>query len=135
MWSQSYDAERAVENLIGVKGVMNRITVKPPRPVTAGLIQQNVQRQGDHHATSPRTLRRPHAHPRHYRRSVREASAADAGDGARSDRRRRDGTLETRIAGAGGTALEPAAGRRDPAAGRRRSSAVGAGASRPRAVP
>jgi osmotically-inducible protein OsmY len=53
MWSQSYDAERAVENLIGVKGVMNRITVKPPRPVTGDVrkaIEQALERRAEREA-------------------------------------------------------------------------------------
>jgi osmotically-inducible protein OsmY len=53
MWSQRYDAERAVENLTGVKGVVNRITVKPPKPVTGDVrkaIEQALERRAEREA-------------------------------------------------------------------------------------
>lgn len=52
-WSQRADAERAVRNLIGVKGVVNRITVKPTKPVTEDVskaIEQALERRAEREA-------------------------------------------------------------------------------------
>jgi osmotically-inducible protein OsmY len=52
-WSQRIDAERAVRNLVGVKGVVNRIQVKPPA-VPAGtvrsVIEQTLERRAEREA-------------------------------------------------------------------------------------
>ncbi|HEX9819287.1 MAG TPA: nicotinate phosphoribosyltransferase [Methylomirabilota bacterium] len=42
-WSECDDTERAVRNLTGVKGVANRITVEPARPVT-GDVRKAIER-------------------------------------------------------------------------------------------
>jgi osmotically-inducible protein OsmY len=42
-WSEREDAARAVRNLAGVQGVVNRITVTPPRPL-AGDVRRAVER-------------------------------------------------------------------------------------------
>jgi osmotically-inducible protein OsmY len=52
-WSQRNDAERAVRNLTGVKGVASRITVKPAKPVTADVhkaIEQVLERRAEREA-------------------------------------------------------------------------------------
>jgi osmotically-inducible protein OsmY len=52
-WSNRYDAERAVENLTGVTGVVNRITVKAAKPVTADVhkaIEQALERRAEREA-------------------------------------------------------------------------------------
>ena len=52
-WSQHDDAERAVRNLAGVKGVMNGITVKPTKPVTEDVhkaIEQALERRAEREA-------------------------------------------------------------------------------------
>ena len=52
-WSQRADAERAVRNLTSVKGVVNRITVKPTRPVTEDVhraIEQALERRAEREA-------------------------------------------------------------------------------------
>jgi osmotically-inducible protein OsmY len=52
-WSQRYDAERAVESLTGVTGVVNRITVKAPTPVTGDVrkaIEQALERRAEREA-------------------------------------------------------------------------------------
>jgi len=52
-WSQRDDAERAVRNLTGVKSVVNKITVTPPKPVTAGVqkaIEQALERRAEREA-------------------------------------------------------------------------------------
>lgn len=41
-WSQRDDAERAVRNLSGVRGVTNRLEVKPPK-VAAGEVQNSIE--------------------------------------------------------------------------------------------
>jgi osmotically-inducible protein OsmY len=53
IWSQRDDAERAVNNLTGVKGVVNRITVKAVKPVTADVrkaIEQALERRAEREA-------------------------------------------------------------------------------------
>jgi osmotically-inducible protein OsmY len=52
-WSQRDDAERAVRNLTGVKSVVNKITVTPPKPVTEGVqkaIEQALERRAEREA-------------------------------------------------------------------------------------
>ena len=52
-WSQRYDAERAVRNLTGVKFVVNKITVKPTKPVTEDVrraIEQALERRAEREA-------------------------------------------------------------------------------------
>ena len=52
-WSQRQDAERAVRNLAGVKGVVNRITVVEAEPVTQGVrtaIEQALERRAEREA-------------------------------------------------------------------------------------
>jgi len=52
-WSQRNNAERAVRNLTGVKGVANRITVKPTKPVTEDVhkaIEQVLERRAEREA-------------------------------------------------------------------------------------
>jgi len=52
-WSQRYDAERAVRNLAGVKFVVNKITVKPAKPVTEDVrraIEQALERRAEREA-------------------------------------------------------------------------------------
>ncbi len=52
-WSQRDDAERAVRNLTGVKGVVNRITVKATKPVTGDVrkaIEQALERRAEREA-------------------------------------------------------------------------------------
>jgi osmotically-inducible protein OsmY len=52
-WSQRADAERAVRNLTGVKGVVNKITVKPAAPATADVrkaIEQALERRAEREA-------------------------------------------------------------------------------------
>jgi osmotically-inducible protein OsmY len=52
-WSQSNAAERAVRNLAGVSGVINRITVKVPKPVTEDVrkaIEQTLERRAEREA-------------------------------------------------------------------------------------
>jgi osmotically-inducible protein OsmY len=52
-WSQRNDAARAVRNLTGVKGVANRITVKPMKPVTEDVhkaIEQVLERRAEREA-------------------------------------------------------------------------------------
>jgi len=52
-WSDRADAERAVRNLTGVKGVVNRITVVPARPVTGDIrksIEQVLERRAEREA-------------------------------------------------------------------------------------
>jgi osmotically-inducible protein OsmY len=41
-WTQRDDAERAVRNLSGVRGVTNRLEVKPPK-VAAGEVQKSIE--------------------------------------------------------------------------------------------
>jgi osmotically-inducible protein OsmY len=41
-WAQRDDAERAVRNLSGVRGVTNRLEVKPPK-VAAGEVQKSIE--------------------------------------------------------------------------------------------
>jgi osmotically-inducible protein OsmY len=53
LWSQRDDAERAVRNLMGVKGVVNKITVTPAKPVTADVrraIEQTLERRAEREA-------------------------------------------------------------------------------------
>jgi osmotically-inducible protein OsmY len=52
-WSERADAERAVRNLTGVKGVMNKITVKPTAPATADVrqaIEEALERRAEREA-------------------------------------------------------------------------------------
>jgi osmotically-inducible protein OsmY len=52
-WSQRNDAERAVRNLTGVKSVVNKITVTPPKLVTEGVqkaIEQALERRAEREA-------------------------------------------------------------------------------------
>ena len=52
-WSQRDDAERAVRNLTGVKGVVNTITVKATKPVTGDVrkaIEQALERRAEREA-------------------------------------------------------------------------------------
>jgi osmotically-inducible protein OsmY len=52
-WSQRADAERAVRNLTGVKGVVNKITVKPTKLVTEDVskaIEQALERRAEREA-------------------------------------------------------------------------------------
>jgi osmotically-inducible protein OsmY len=52
-WSHYDDAERAVRNMTGVNGVMNRITVKPTKPVTEDVhkaIEQALERRAEREA-------------------------------------------------------------------------------------
>ncbi len=51
--SQRDDADRAVRNLTGVKGVVNKITVKPAKPVTEDVgkaIEQALERRAEREA-------------------------------------------------------------------------------------
>ena len=53
LWSQREDAERAVRNLTGVKGVVNRIVVTSPKPVTEDVrkaIEQALERRAEREA-------------------------------------------------------------------------------------
>jgi osmotically-inducible protein OsmY len=52
-WSERTDAERAIRNLAGVKGVVNRISVKPSKPVTQDVrkaIEQVLERRAEREA-------------------------------------------------------------------------------------
>jgi osmotically-inducible protein OsmY len=52
-WSQRADAERAIRNLTGVKGVVNRITVTPLKPMTQDIrkaIEQVLERRAEREA-------------------------------------------------------------------------------------
>jgi osmotically-inducible protein OsmY len=52
-WSECDDTERAVRNLAGVKGVANRITVEPARPVTGDVrkaIERALERRAEREA-------------------------------------------------------------------------------------
>ncbi len=52
-WSQYQDAERAVRNLAGVKGVQNKIAIKPPKPMTEDVckaIEQALERRAEREA-------------------------------------------------------------------------------------
>lgn len=52
-WSQRDDADRAVRNLTGVKGVVNTITVKATKPVTGDVrkaIEQALERRAEREA-------------------------------------------------------------------------------------
>jgi osmotically-inducible protein OsmY len=52
-WSHRDDAERAVRNLTGVKGVVNKIVVKAPKPATADVrkaIEQALERRAEREA-------------------------------------------------------------------------------------
>ena len=52
-WSQRDDAERAVRNLMGVKIVVNKITVKPAKPVSEDVqkaIEQALERRAEREA-------------------------------------------------------------------------------------
>jgi osmotically-inducible protein OsmY len=52
-WGQRADAERAVRNLTGVKGVVNKITVTPAKPVTEDVrraIEQALERRAEREA-------------------------------------------------------------------------------------
>jgi osmotically-inducible protein OsmY len=52
-WGQRNDAERAVRNLTGVKGVANRVTVKPTKPVTEDVhkaIEHVLERRAEREA-------------------------------------------------------------------------------------
>jgi osmotically-inducible protein OsmY len=52
-WSQRADAERAIRNLTGVKGVVNRITVTPLKPMTQDIrkaIDQVLERRAEREA-------------------------------------------------------------------------------------
>ena len=52
-WSQRRDAERAVRNLTGVKGVVNRITMTATQPVTQDVrkaIEQALERRAEREA-------------------------------------------------------------------------------------
>lgn len=52
-WSERTDAERAIRNLAGVKGVVNRITVKPSKPITQDVrkaIEQVLERRAEREA-------------------------------------------------------------------------------------
>jgi len=52
-WSQREDAERAVRNLTGVKIVVNKITVKPAKPVTGDVrkaIEEALERRAEREA-------------------------------------------------------------------------------------
>ncbi|HEU4368353.1 MAG TPA: BON domain-containing protein [Methylomirabilota bacterium] len=53
LWSERADTERAVRNLGGVKGVVNRITVKPARPATEDVrkvIERVLERRAEREA-------------------------------------------------------------------------------------
>ena len=53
LWSQHDDAERAVQNLTGVRGVVNKITITPAKPVTADVrkaIEQALERRAEREA-------------------------------------------------------------------------------------
>ena len=52
-WSQREDAGRAVRNLVGVKGVQNKIAVKPAKPLTEDVrtaIEQVLERRAEREA-------------------------------------------------------------------------------------
>jgi osmotically-inducible protein OsmY len=52
-WSPRDDADRAVRNLTGVKGLVNKITVKPAKPVTEDVhkaIEQALERRAEREA-------------------------------------------------------------------------------------
>ncbi len=52
-WSQRDDAERAIRNLTGVKIVVNKITVKPAKPVSEDVqkaIEQTLERRAEREA-------------------------------------------------------------------------------------
>jgi len=52
-WSQRNDAERAVRNLSGVKFVVNKLTVKPAKPVTEDVrrsIEEALERRAEREA-------------------------------------------------------------------------------------
>jgi osmotically-inducible protein OsmY len=52
-WSQRADAERAVRNLTGVQGVVNKIMIKPAKPVTDDVrkaIEQVLERRAEREA-------------------------------------------------------------------------------------
>jgi osmotically-inducible protein OsmY len=52
-WSQRSDAERAVRNLTGVQGVVNKITIKAAKPVTDDVrkaIEQVLERRAEREA-------------------------------------------------------------------------------------
>jgi osmotically-inducible protein OsmY len=53
LWSQRDDAERAVRNLMGVRGVVNKITVPSAKPVTADVrraIERALERRAEREA-------------------------------------------------------------------------------------
>jgi osmotically-inducible protein OsmY len=53
LWSQRDDAERAVRNLMGVRGVVNKITVTSEKPVSADVrkaIEQALERRAEREA-------------------------------------------------------------------------------------
>lgn len=53
LWSQRDDAERAVRNLMGVRGVLNKITVTSAKPVTTDVrraIEQALERRAEREA-------------------------------------------------------------------------------------
>jgi osmotically-inducible protein OsmY len=53
LWSQHDDAERAVQNLTGVRGVVNKIVITPAKPVTADVrkaIEQALERRAEREA-------------------------------------------------------------------------------------
>jgi osmotically-inducible protein OsmY len=53
LWSQRDDAERAVRNLMSVRGVVNKIAVTPAKPVTADVrkaIEQVLERRAEREA-------------------------------------------------------------------------------------
>jgi osmotically-inducible protein OsmY len=49
-WAEREDAERAVRNLLGVRGVTNRIEVRPKKQVTANEIRHSVEEALERHA-------------------------------------------------------------------------------------
>jgi osmotically-inducible protein OsmY len=52
-WSYRADAERAVRNLKGVKGIVNKITITPPAPATGDVrkaIEQALERRAEREA-------------------------------------------------------------------------------------
>jgi osmotically-inducible protein OsmY len=52
-WSQREDAERAIRNLSGVRGITNKIRVSPPKAIPADVrraIQEALERQADREA-------------------------------------------------------------------------------------
>jgi osmotically-inducible protein OsmY len=52
-WNERVDAERALRNLTGVKGVVNRISVTPTKPMTADVrkaIEQALERRAEREA-------------------------------------------------------------------------------------